>query len=340
MNYKNTKIPIYQRFKNVKGIKYYVIKNYDDARIKDDEIRKHLEENALTSSWSGGKDSTITTELLFLDGKNPLIIYCDMGYEFNETYYYAEKMIKRWQELYNATIVVLDTQYFFLDRIFTENTKGDHKGFIRGFPITLKMSYCTRDGKVLSNNLFILENIDFKYDLIDEEIKKDADLFNDSSSSVILKKIYIGQIINVAIGYAFDEDRSVANEDGLNFIYPLKEKCILELRVLEMTKEWGLYNPYYDFYFRGGCIGCPKQDLAQLIKTIAFYPCMWSKWKLIESELYRLNDIENIANPYIFTVFGKGYTKKLNSSDLEKINDNDSKLIQDGYAKEISCNCK
>ena len=340
MFYKDTKIPIYQRFKDVKGIKYYVIKNYDDARIKDDEIRKHLSENALTVSWSGGKDSTIAAELLFRDGKNPLIIYCDMGYEFDETYDYTEKIIKRWQKLYGATIVILDTQYFFLDRIFTENTKGDYKNFGRGFPITLGMSYCTRDGKILPSNLLVLGNIDFKYDLINEEIKNDADLFNDSNSKIIQKKIYDGQIIDVAIGYAHDENRSVANEDGLNFIDPLKEKYIIESRVLEMTKEWDLYNPYYDFYFRGGCIGCPKQDLAQLIKTISFYPCMWSKWKLIESELYRLNDIENIANPYIFTVFGKGYIKKLNSSGIEKITKNDSKLIQDGYAKEISCNCK
>lgn len=340
MFYKNTTIPIYERLKNVKGIKYIQIKNYNDARVKDFDVRNHLLANSLTVSWSGGKDSTITTELLFQDSKNPLILLCDMGYEFDETYDYIEKIISRWQKLYNATIVVFDTQWFFIDRIFTQYTDGHKAGMVRGFPHTNTMTFCTRDGKIRPNNFFIKSNIDFTHEKVSEVSQTDATLFSDTEEIVSFSRNYTGQTIDIALGYAYDETRSVANEDGFNFIYPLKERGIIEQRVLEMTKELDIYNPYYDFYFRGGCIGCPKQDLAQLIKTIKHYPCMWSKWKLIESELYRLNDIENIANPYIFTVFGKHGATYLTASKLEKLNDNDNKLIEDGYAKEISCNCK
>lgn len=338
--YKDTKIPIYERFKNVSGIKYYQVKNYDDCRISDDEITKHLKENALSASWSGGKDSTITVELLFLDGKNPLIIYCDMGYEFDETYDYAVATIKRWQELYGATIVVLDTQYFFLDRIFTENTKGDYIGLIRGFPITLGLNFCTRDGKVRPNNYFIKSNIDMISETVESKSFSTGSLFEEPIETTTKEKTYIGDTIDIAIGYAFDEDRSVTNEDGFNFIYPLKDQKIKEYAVLQMTKDLDIYNPYYDFYFRGGCIGCPKQDLVQLIKTIKFYPCLWRKWKLIETELYRLFKISEIANPFVFTRIDSKPILKLNSDDLEKLTENEALLFKNGYAKEISCNCK
>ena len=253
---------------------------------------------ALSASWSGGKDSTITVELLFRDGKNPLIIYCDMGYEFDETYDYAVETIKRWQELYNATIVVLDTQYFFLDRIFTENTKGDFIGLIRGFLITLGRDICTRDGKIRPNNYFIKNNIEMLYENSESKIYSSGSLFEESTESTTKERKYIGDTIDIAIGYAFDENRSVANENGLNFIYPLKDHRINEYEVLQMTKDLDIYNPYYDFFFRGGCIGCPKQALEQLVKTIKFYPCMWNKWKLIESELLRIYSISDIVNPH------------------------------------------
>lgn len=310
--FKNTKIPLFHRLKYLKGVYFVEVKNYDDSRVYIPEVSKHLEKNKLTVSWSGGKDSTIATELLFKQGKNPLIVLSDLGYEFDETYIYIKSVIKRWQDLYNATIVILDTQYFLLNRIFTKYTEGYFKGLVRGFPLTKGMSFCTRDGKVRPNNYFINKNN-----------------LNDNT-------------IDVAIGYAYDENRSVKDEGNLHFIYPLKIEKLKELKVLELTKEWNIFNPYYDFYFRGGCIGCPKQGINQFQKTYKFYKCQWEKWVQIEKELHRLYSLDQIANPYIYTrenEVTKEFTVTMTSEDLIEFFESNQTLGFDGYEKEISCMC-
>jgi 3'-phosphoadenosine 5'-phosphosulfate sulfotransferase (PAPS reductase)/FAD synthetase len=310
--YENTKIELIKNLQNIKGTKFFLIKNYSDSRVFDLEISEHLAKNKLTVSWSGGKDSTITAELLFRAGKNPLIVLCDMGYEFDETYTYIKTIIKRWIKLYNATIVILDTQYFFLNRIFTVYEDGYSKGLVRGFPHTNKMTFCTRDGKIRPNNYLIKTNS-----------PKDT-------------------IIEVALGYAKDENRSVKDEDNLHFIYPLKEHNYKEIEVLQLTKKWNIFNPYYDFFFRGGCIGCPKQGIDQFQKTYKFYKCQFAKWVEIETELHRLYKIEEIANPYMFTRINentKEFSIKMTSNDLIKYFYSNQTLGFDGYEKEISCMC-
>jgi len=305
--YKNTKIELKKNLINIAGTKFFTIKNYEDSRTFDLEISEHLAKNKLTVSWSGGKDSTVTAELLFKAGKNPLIVLCDMGYEFDETYSYIKTIIKRWITQYKATVIILDTQYFFLDRIFTRNTKGFKKGLVRGFPLTVGMDYCTRDGKVRPNNYLIKAN----------NIK--------------------GDIIDVALGYASDETRSVQDEENLHFIYPLKEYNYKELEVLQLTRKWNIYNTYYDFFFRGGCIGCPKQGIDQLQKTYKFYKCQFAKWLEIETELFRLYKKEDIANPYIFTRINDKVN--MTSKDLIKFFESNQTLGFDGFEKEISCMC-
>lgn len=80
---------------------------------------------------------------------------------------------------------------------------------------------------------------------------------------------YIGFCADEIKRFRFDlNDRS----PNVTQIYPLAEAGINESEILEWAKNEPIYNDYYKYNDRCGCICCPMSSLKNLVYTKKYYP--------------------------------------------------------------------
>lgn len=74
------------------------------------------------------------------------------------------------------------------------------------------------------------------------------------------------------IGYCVDEERRYKDKITDDEIYPLAENQIEESKILEWAKHVSLFNDYYKFNDRCGCMFCPMSKITNLAYLAKYYP--------------------------------------------------------------------
>ena len=76
------------------------------------------------------------------------------------------------------------------------------------------------------------------------------------------------------IGYCADEMNRVQTEINAKQknVYPLVENNILEDEILEWAKQQPIYNDYYKYNRRCGCMYCPLASMDNLAYLLHYYP--------------------------------------------------------------------
>lgn len=93
------------------------------------------------------------------------------------------------------------------------------------------------------------------------------------------------------IGYCSDEFKRYNKRDALE-IYPLVDFGITENFVLEWAKKVPLFNDYYLFNKRCGCMYCPMSSLTNLAYLKYFYPEHYSKLMFYTKEKEKAMEIQ------------------------------------------------
>lgn len=87
----------------------------------------------------------------------------------------------------------------------------------------------------------------------------------------------LGNDVFYYIGYCVDET-SRYNKIRLNEIYPLVENNIKESTILDWAKTVDIFNDYYKYNDRCGCMFCPMLTLKELAYMYKFYPNEYEKY--------------------------------------------------------------
>lgn len=93
-----------------------------------------------------------------------------------------------------------------------------------------------------------------------------------------------GQYLVSYIGFCADEKRRF--KDTKYERYPLAEFGIIEKDILEWAKNVPIFNDYYKYNKRCGCMGCPVASLSHWVYLASFYPNEYNYFvdKMLESE--------------------------------------------------------
>ena len=211
------------------------------------------------ASWSGGYDSSCMVVLILEKGL-PLdyIIFNDTLAEFEEMYEYIEKFRSYIKRRFNKDITIIDPETTFENWAFTEVTRGERKGLIRGLPLTTVPCYWKRESKVYPFDRWL------------------------KSKGIKEFKHYIG--------YTFTELQR-ANVDADNQIYPLIDYKITEDDVKVFLKERAIDNPLYKHFNRTGCYFCPKQRIDDFYLVYKHHPDKFQKILDYEEKAKSLNAI-------------------------------------------------
>jgi 3'-phosphoadenosine 5'-phosphosulfate sulfotransferase (PAPS reductase)/FAD synthetase len=79
------------------------------------------------------------------------------------------------------------------------------------------------------------------------------------------------------IGYCADEIKRFENKAGNKEIYPLVDAGINECEILEWAKEVPIFDDYYKFNKRCGCMYCPMISMTSLAYLLKYYPDNYSE---------------------------------------------------------------
>lgn len=116
------------------------------------------------------------------------------------------------------------------------------------------------------------------------------------------------------IGYCKDEISRYKERNILTEIYPLVENGILENDIWEWAKQQPIFNDYYKFNKRCGCMYCPMASYLNLAYLYKYYP---------ENFNYMLDKIratekmvsQRLGRPFVI----KGANPKYNADYIEHI---------------------
>jgi len=236
----------------------------------------NIEKNIIyIATLSGGKDSTVQTDLLLKNGYPvDYIIFYDTLQEFKSMYVYIDKLKEYFRSRYNKEVIVTKPKSTFEDWCYGKiNKKGAlYDGYIRGIPMVWsEPCYWRRESKVKAFD-----------DLIKELNIKEH-------------KIYIG--------YTNDEKNRVMKED--KFIYPLIDYFNMsEFDCKKYLLDQEMENPLYKNFNRTGCRMCPAQSKKSWFNVWKYFNEDWQYMKIIEDHLNGLELQGNkIKNKYWFPNF-------------------------------------
>lgn len=96
-----------------------------------------------------------------------------------------------------------------------------------------------------------------------------------------LKEFFLSKgcyVINY-VGYCADEKNRINNKANQNVkdIYPLAENGIVEDTILDWAKEQPIYNDYYKYNKRCGCMFCPMMSMQNSAYLALYYPEEYKK---------------------------------------------------------------
>lgn len=106
------------------------------------------------------------------------------------------------------------------------------------------------------------------------------------------------------IGFCADETKRFEYEigniiEGQDVIYPLAEENIIESDILEWAKEQPIFNNFYRFCDRQGCMCCPMSSRKDMAYLYCFYPSVFDNW------FNRVREWENNENYKSHTYFNR-----------------------------------
>lgn len=192
---------------------------------------------------SGGQDSSCMVVKMLEEGMAlDYIVFTDTGKEFKVMYDYIDMLDAYLQRRFGMKITRLGNPGKFDEFCFGRFTKGEHKGEVRGLPLTLGMQYCTRELKVVP-------------------FEKWAKQFDETT---------------IYIGYTYSElQRADVKADNQRF--PLIEFKMKEKDVTEFMQDRKIWNPLYKHFTRTGCFLCPKQKKEAFFKIWKHYRDEWNE---------------------------------------------------------------
>ena len=82
----------------------------------------------------------------------------------------------------------------------------------------------------------------------------------------------LGYSTTFYIGYCKDEENRYSKRKMLNERYPLVEENIIESDILNWAKEVPIFNDYYKYNKRCGCMYCPMSSYLNLAYLYKYYP--------------------------------------------------------------------
>lgn len=93
------------------------------------------------------------------------------------------------------------------------------------------------------------------------------------------------------IGYCEDEKQRYTDRQNINERYPLVEEGIQESAILEWAKTAPIFNDYYLFNNRCGCMYCPMMSYDEMAYLLKYYPENYNFMieKMKETESYLTN---------------------------------------------------
>ena len=116
------------------------------------------------------------------------------------------------------------------------------------------------------------------------------------------------------IGYCKDEISRYKKRNILTEIYPLVENNILEDNIWEWAKQQPIFNDYYKFNKRCGCMYCPMSSYLNLAYLYKYYPdnfnYMLDKIRVTEKMVS-----QSLGRPFVI----KGANPKYNADYIEHI---------------------
>lgn len=102
------------------------------------------------------------------------------------------------------------------------------------------------------------------------------------------------------IGYCFDEVKRYEKRDNKNEIYPLVEAQIVEADIWEWAKTVPIFNDYYKFNRRCGCMYCPLASMSEMAYQLKYYPDGYEKFIMLATQTEIMRS-EALGRP--FSVF-------------------------------------
>lgn len=86
-----------------------------------------------------------------------------------------------------------------------------------------------------------------------------------------------GKRVVYYIGFCADETKRFkaelnSTDPNVTQIYPLAELGVIEADILEWAKQQPIYNDFYKYVNRCGCMGCPMSSLKEAVYLKTHYP--------------------------------------------------------------------
>lgn len=102
------------------------------------------------------------------------------------------------------------------------------------------------------------------------------------------------------IGYCADEVKRYNNRNNKNEIYPLVDYGIEEETILEWAKNVPIFNDYYKYNSRCGCMFCPMMSMSNTAYLLKYYPNKYDELMILAKETEHKREKE-LGRP--FSVF-------------------------------------
>lgn len=120
------------------------------------------------------------------------------------------------------------------------------------------------------------------------------------------------------IGYCVDEFKRYDKRKDLHERYPLVEENIEESVILQWAKDVPIFNDYYKYNDRCGCMFCPLQSMKNTLYLRRFYPDEYFKMMAmcIDTELYRSKEL---GKPFSVWQSNSKYDTKYRMKKIEDL---------------------
>lgn len=99
------------------------------------------------------------------------------------------------------------------------------------------------------------------------------------------------------IGYCVDEVSRYENKNNKNKVYPLVEYNITEDEILDWAKNVPIFNDYYKYNRRCGCMFCPMTSMMNTAYLLKYYPDQYDIMMKLVKETEQ-NRTEQLGRPF------------------------------------------